>query len=59
MQSPLVNPIIELERPLEKVLQKENYIAIKTQDPKKSTSPTMEEDHLRSGLSGKTNYSRL
>ena len=29
-----------------------------TQDPMRLTSPTMEEDHLRSGLSGKTNYSR-
>ena len=29
MQSPLVNPIIDLERPLEKVLKKGEYIAIK------------------------------
>ena len=29
MQSPLVNPIINLERPLEKVVQKGKYIAIK------------------------------
>ena len=29
MQSPLVNPIINLERPLEKVLKKGEYIAIK------------------------------
>ena len=29
MQSPLVNPIIYLERPLEKVLKKGEYIAIK------------------------------
>ena len=29
MQSPLVNPIINLERPLEKVLKKGQYIAIK------------------------------
>ena len=31
MQSPLVNPIIDLERPLVKVLKKEEYIAIKCQ----------------------------
>ena len=29
MQTPLVNPIIDLERPLEKVLKKGEYIAIK------------------------------
>ena len=29
MQSPSVNPIIELERPLDKVLKKGEYIAIK------------------------------
>ena len=29
MQSSLVNPIIDLERPLEKVLKKGEYIAIK------------------------------
>ena len=29
MQTPLVNPIIKLERPLEKVLKKGEYIAIK------------------------------
>ena len=29
MRTPLVNPIIELERPLEKVLKKGEYIAIK------------------------------
>ena len=29
MQTPLVNPIIDLERLLEKVLQKGEYIAIK------------------------------
>ena len=29
MQTPLVNPIISLERPLEKVLKKGKYIAIK------------------------------
>ena len=50
MQTPLVNPIIDLERPLEKVLQKGEYIAIKCHntpgdnlvDPMKSTSPIME-----------------
>ena len=98
--SPLVNPIIDLERPLEKVLKKGEYIAIKchntpgdndsgsyeinlpyyvggtleewlvwkdkllmaldgkSMDPMRSTSPTMEEDPLKSGLSGKTNYSK-
>ena len=29
MQTPLVNPIIDLESPLEKVLKKGEYIAIK------------------------------
>ena len=29
MQAPLVNPIIDLERPIEKVLEKGEYIAIK------------------------------
>ena len=29
-----------------------------TLDPMRPTSPIMEEDHLRSGLSGKTNFSR-
>ena len=29
MHTPLVNPIIDLERPLEKVLKKREYIAIK------------------------------
>ena len=29
-----------------------------TVDPMRSTSPTMKEDHLKSSLSGKTNYSR-
>ena len=66
MQSPLVNPIIDLVRPLEKVVKKRKYIAIKchtplvimTLDPMRSTSPTIEKDHLRSCLSGKTNYSR-
>ena len=32
MQSPLVNPIIDLERPLDKVLKKGEYIAIKCND---------------------------
>ena len=53
IKTPLVNPIIDLERPLEKVLKKGE-----SQDSMISTSPAMEEDHLRSGLSGKTNYSR-
>ena len=64
--SPLVNPIIDLERPHEKVLKKASIyrsnvitpLVIMTEDPMRSTSPTMEEDHLKSGLSGKTNYSR-
>ena len=29
IQSPMFNPIIDLDRPLEKVLKKEEYIAIK------------------------------
>ena len=29
MQTPLVNPILDLERPLEKVIKKGEYIAIK------------------------------
>ena len=32
MQSPLVNPIINLERPLEKVPKQEEYMAIKCHD---------------------------
>ena len=60
--SPLVNAIINLERPLEKVLKKastqqSNVITPPvemTLDTIKSTSPTMKEDHLRNGLSGKT-----
>ena len=32
IQSPLVNPIIDLERPLEKVLKKGEYILIKCHD---------------------------
>ena len=66
MKSPLVNPIIDLERSLEKVLKKEEYLAIKCHNtPGDNNSgsyetnlPTMEEGHLKSGLSGKTNYSR-
>ena len=66
MQSPLVNPIIDVERPLEKILKKGEYIAIKCHNTPGDNDtgsyeinpPTMEEDYLRSGLSGKTNYSR-
>ena len=66
MQSPLVNPIIDLERPLETVLKKGEYIAIKYHNTPgdndsgsmRSTSPIMEDDHLKSGLSGKTNFAR-
>ena len=62
MRTPLVNLIINLESLLEKVVKKGKYKAIKyhntiTLDPMKLTSPSMEEDHLRSGLSGKTNFS--
>ena len=64
--SPLVNPIINLERPLEKVLKTGEYIAIKCHNTPGDTDsgsyeinpPTMEEEHLKSGLSGKTNFSR-
>ena len=67
MQTPLVNQIIDLEKMLKQFFKKGEYIAIKsvitplviiTLDAMRSTTPTMEENHLRSGLSGKTNYSR-
>ena len=66
IQSLLVNPIIDLESPLEKVLKQGEYIAIKCYDTPndkdtesyRSTSPTIEDNHLRNGLSRKTNYSR-
>ena len=62
MQTFLVNWIIGLERLIEKVLNKTEYKAIKCHDtPKDSDSgsfPIVEENHLRSGFSGKTNYSR-
>ena len=66
MQTPIVNAIINLERPLEKVLKTGEYIAIKchttleiiTQDFMRLTFLTMEEEHLKSDLSGNTNYSR-
>ena len=66
IQSPLVNPIIDLEMSLEKVLKKASTqessvitpLVIMTLDPMGSTFLTMREDHLKSGLSGKTNYSR-
>ena len=32
MQTPLVNPVIDLKRPLDKVLKKGKYIAIKCQN---------------------------
>ena len=60
MQTCLVNPIIDLENPLEKVLKKGEYIAIKchyTPGDNDSGSCDMEEDHLKSDLSRKTNYS--
>ena len=66
-QTPLVNPII-VERLLEKVLKKGEYIAIKCHNsPGDNDSGSHEinlpcygggEDHLKSGLSGKINYSR-
>ena len=54
MQSPLVNPIIYLESLLEKVLKKEEHIAIKCHNTPgdndsgfyEVNSPTMEEDKL-------------
>ena len=57
---------LDLERPLEKVHKKKNTkqlrvitpLVIMTLDPSRSASPTMEEDHLKGGLSGKTNFSR-
>ena len=66
IQTLLVNLIIDLERRLEMVLKKGEFIAIKchanlvimTLDPMRSTSPITKEDHLKSDLSGKTNYSR-
>ena len=66
MQYSLVNLIIDLERPLEKDLKKKEYQGIKyhntpvivTLDPMRLTSPTMEEDHLKGGLSRKTDFSR-
>ena len=66
IQTPLIHSIINLERPFERILKKGEYIAIKfhnTPGDMNSGSyeinpPTMEEDHLKSGLSGKTNYSR-
>ena len=66
MQSPFVNPIINLERPLEKVLKKREYIAIKCHSTPSDNDygsyeinlPIMEEDHLKNDLSGKTNFSR-
>ena len=57
MQTPLVNPIIDLEKPLEKVLNKDKYIAMKCRDTMRSTSPTMV-DYLKSSLYGKINYTR-
>ena len=66
IKTPLVNPIINLERPLEKVLKKGKYIAIKCNNTPGDNdsgfyvifSPTMEQGHLNTGLSGKTNFSR-
>ena len=54
MQSPLVQPINDLERPLEKVLKKGKYIMIKSlntpgdndADPLKSTSPTSQTNNI-------------
>ena len=68
IQSPLVNPIIDLERLLEKELKTGLYIAFKCHNTPgynnsrsyeiTLASLTMEEEHLKSGLSGKTKYSR-
>ena len=52
-----------MERPLEKVLKKGDYIAIKCHNTPGDNDfgsydiDPSEEDHLKSGLSGKTNYS--
>ena len=56
MQTPSVNPIIDLERHIEKILKKGENIAItchNTTGDNVSGSPIME-DHLKSGFSGKT-----
>ena len=68
MTSVLVNPIIDLERPLEKVLKKGKYIAIKCHNTHGDNDSGSYEinlpnygggsDHLKSDLSEKTNYSR-
>ena len=66
VSTPLLNPIIDLEMPLEKILKKGEHIATKYHNtPGDNDSRSyeinlifFEKDHLRSGLSGKTNFSR-
>ena len=63
MQTPLVNPIIDLERLLQKVLKKQEYITIKYHntpgDNDSGYYEIKEDDHLKSGLSRKTNFLRF
>ena len=62
---PLVNPIIDLERLLEKVLKKGEYISIMCHKipgdngsgSHETTSPIMENYRLKICFSEKTNYS--
>ena len=66
MQTPLVNLIINLERPLENVLKKGEHIAIKCHDTPGDNDSGSYEINLpyygggsqRSSLSGKINFSR-
>ena len=66
-KTPLINPTIDLVRPLVQILKKGEYIEIKchttqvpmTADPLRSTSHTMEEKHLGEGLSRITHYPKL
>ena len=46
MQTPLVNPIIDLERPLEKVFKKGEYIAIKRHNTPGDNDPGCYETNL-------------
>ena len=66
VQISLVNPFIKLLRQYEEIIKIGEYIAIKchytlvtmTLYPTRLTSHIMEEDHLKIGSSGKTNFSR-